>query len=731
MRNSLVLGLLVALVLGFGAIAESPPSHPKIEWTLLELAKNVNPSGLALADKGGRIRAILESDSILFGFLPILSSLGISVEAQYENLLQVWIPLENLIFAAELPGVVYIRRPYTPIPLGEGPRLVTEGLTLLGASLFHARGILGQGVKVAIIDVGFSSLTNAFRAGEMNAAAVVWARDYTGEGLEAGSPHGTAVAQIVHNLAPQAELYLARVSTEVELAQAVSDCIQLGVDVIVHCLGWPNTECGDGTGVVSDLVRKASQAGIFWVNAAGNHAQRHWQGVPTLGPDGWIQFGPDLSQLEIAVTTPGFVQVALTWDEWPRATSDLDLFLFDAQGNVVRASRSEQSGYAPPTEYVSSFVEPGKYFVRVLATRLFSPVRVKIFSLNHDLRPSVPEGSILPPGTAAEAFAIGAVGIETWPRGPQRPFSSQGPTLDGRLKPDLMGPDGVRNFVYPSFLGTSAAAPHVAGLAALLLCQSRVKGAGLSLQELRDTLVRWAVDLGEPGPDPIYGHGCLRVFLERTVAQRTILTPNGGPLSPGESATVVITVHMPSTQLGSLEVREIIPLGLHAEILDADGAEIAKAGQELRWRWPLLFPGEERRASYRLTAPVDFPPGEYQLQGWANLDPIEGAQFLRVVPGNPLQGLRLLAFPNPVTLGAAVSFFFQGITPWELRVWIYDVSGRLVFDSGWQPGPAYQWALQDQRGRLVAAGLYLCRAEVRMADGRLLRSGLERLLVLR
>jgi hypothetical protein len=51
-------------------------------------------------------------------------------------------------------------------------------------------------------------------------------------------------------------------------------------------------------------------------------------------------------------------------------------------------------------------------------------------------------------------------------------FSSEGPTLDGRKKPDLAGPDHTMSFAYASvgeknFSGTSAAAPHVGAAAAL------------------------------------------------------------------------------------------------------------------------------------------------------------------------------------------------------------------------------------------------------------------------
>jgi len=727
-----LLGLLL-LVGWIGSLASSSaPSHPKVEWALFQWASGISApltTSLALSGlaQGDCVLAVLEIQREPAALAAELSSLGAAVVDTYGSLLKAWLPRDRLLAIAELPEVGYVRLPYLPTPLG---RLESEGVTVLGASLFHAKDILGQGVRVAVIDVGFSSLTQAIQAGEIQPEAVVWKRDYTGSGLESGGSHGTAVAQIVHNLAPSAELFLARIGDEVGLGRAVSDLLAEGVDIIVHAVGWANTEFGDGRGIVSGIARRAVQNGVLWVNAAGNHAQRHWLGTPRILPNGWVEFAPGVSELALRVEIPGLVQIALTWDEWPRASSDFDLFLFDAQGELVVSSESLQVGYAPPTEFLSALVAPGRYTIRVRAKYAPVPVPLEIFSLSHDLSPCVPQSSILPPGNAEEVFTVGAVNLGNWLSGPQAPYSSQGPTRDGRLKPDIAGLDGTRNFVYPQFFGTSAAVAHVAGMAALLLSQARQRGENLGIDELKELLVRWAVDFGDPGPDPVYGYGRLNVYVEPAWGERRFLRPQNGAARPGEEVEVEITVRMPSTQVGMLELREILPRGLSGAILNRGGADEVQEGKELLWRWHLLLPGESRTVRYRFLIPSDFSSGTYTLTGTVNRDPLRGDSALRVEPDPSPGQLQVRCAPNPVRTGETVEFAVLGGEAAQIRVYVYDLSGRLVYDSGWQPGPTHQWNLQDRQGRIVASGVYLFWAEVKMGE-KIVRSGLGRLLVLR
>ncbi len=107
-------------------------------------------------------------------------------------------------------------------------------------------------------------------------------------GCSLGSSAGTSCAEIVHDVAPGATLYLAKISTNLDLQEAVYWLTATHqVDIISTSLGWYNLTPGDGTGQFEDLVQDASAAGILWTTAASNDRENHWGGsfVDTDGDD--------------------------------------------------------------------------------------------------------------------------------------------------------------------------------------------------------------------------------------------------------------------------------------------------------------------------------------------------------------------------------------------------------------------------------------------------------------
>jgi hypothetical protein len=94
---------------------------------------------------------------------------------------------------------------------------------------------------------------------------------------------------------------------------------------------------------------------------------------------------------------------------------------------------------------------------------------------------------------------VGATNLSDVPEG----FSSEGPTTDGRAKPEISGPDGVRTSLTSGFYGTSAAAPHVGAAVALL----RAQNPSMSLSQIRWLLTSTAKDVHTAGYDYRTGAG--------------------------------------------------------------------------------------------------------------------------------------------------------------------------------------------------------------------------------
>lgn len=126
--------------------------------------------------------------------------------------------------------------------------------------------------------------------------------------------------------------------------------------------------------------------------------------------------------------------------------------------------------------------------------------------------------SITDPGNAEKVITVGATHRTLPHRYGTSYFSARGPTADGRRKPDLLAPGegitgplpliGGRDPDYKSYDGTSQAAPHVSGAAALLL--GRYPELRGQPEQVKQILCETASDLGR---EPYFqGHGLVDVL---------------------------------------------------------------------------------------------------------------------------------------------------------------------------------------------------------------------------
>ena len=440
-----------------------------------------------------------------------LAALGGRVLAQSKSLMRVSVPASSLLAVSELPGVRFVRRPYRP----HSQVTISEGASRIGALANHSAGVKGQGVKVAIIDGGFKG---ADQLGlDMPAARLRKGHDFTGEGLYAGEDiHGTACAEIVHDVAPEAELYFYKIWGLLDLENAKDRAIRDGIDVISYSAGFPANGFGDGRGLACDIVNDAADNGILWVNSAGNYAKSHYKGFwSDHDSNSWHNFGSKDEVLLFKAEEGDEISVSLAWDDWPITYQNYDLYLYftNSSGDLERVAESTdiQDSGGNPAEWIDDYTvkESGSYGIAVRGLDA-QPRRLKIWSTHDFIDDSVAENSIGIPADARGSMSVGAIfhRADYWNAGRIEEYSSRGPTTDGRIKPDLVAPTGVSTVSYgpdEPYWGTSAAAPHVAGAAALI----KSANPSYSRTQLWDALVDATVNIGPRGRDNDSGYGKL------------------------------------------------------------------------------------------------------------------------------------------------------------------------------------------------------------------------------
>ncbi len=397
------------------------------------------------------------------------------------------------------------------VPVAEA--VTGEGIAVIDADQWQTAGWTGSGVKVAVVDLGFNGYS-ALLGTELPAS--VTTQDYCGAGVfTGGTVHGTAVAEIVHEVAPDASLYLICVDSLGDLSSAVTYAIANGITIISHSVGWFNTGRGDGTGSLQPILENARNNGILWVNSAGNYAKQHWSGtfLDTFDADGLHEFtgGGDETN-DVLAANGDVISVRMKWDDWPTTSVDYDLYLFnDALDTVLASSTDTQNGTQPPDEQLSWQNTTGSTAtVHVVIDKFGGPATtpsIDLFTLGgSDIEHQVTARSL---NDASTSPVVVAAAASNQADGVIESFSSRGPTIDARTKPDVSGPDRVSGATYGAggFAGTSASAPHVAAAAALL---SEAK-PGITPAGLAVLLRGRGVDAGDPGPDNTYGYGNLEL----------------------------------------------------------------------------------------------------------------------------------------------------------------------------------------------------------------------------
>ena len=390
-------------------------------------------------------------------------------------------------------------------------RELSQGVSKTFADRFHCRGVTGKGLHVGVVDIGFSYWDKAELDGELPKSA--------GNPNNSNSYHGTACAEVVADMAPEVTIHPLMHSSLAKLEYFVkTDLKKSGITVISRSLSSTGGGFGGTTGAWCDLAKKVNAAGVAWVNSAGNYGGgRYWSGTFTdADNDGWHDFAPGLEVNSFKLSSTDTITIGLTWNDYPHTAENYDLYVYRYDnGKWVNyySRKTTQSGTQEPKEYMKKTSPAGTYgmaIYRKKGTKAGMNLRAFKYDGGGSFKYYQRHRSMNTAAECKEVIAVAAVPQAVFFTGPQSSSSSQGPTLDGRTKPDVAAPTYVRTSVKSSFSGTSAAAPHVAGAIALYM-QATGKGA----LEAAKLMVQDAIPMGHPNPNNIYGNGRLALDGKR------------------------------------------------------------------------------------------------------------------------------------------------------------------------------------------------------------------------
>jgi serine protease AprX len=314
--------------------------------------------------------------------------------------------------------------------------------------------------------------------------------------------HIPGVFRVEQNIQVHAFMDSADADFGTEAARADFGVSGAGVEVCVVDTGVdPNHEQLDGKLPIAFFDAVGGQPSPYDDNGHGTHVAAIATGDSTGGPNaatfGGVAPGAPLSAAKVLNSAgSGTLAQVMSGIDWCAARESVRVI------SMSLGTAAPSDGQDGVSQAVNAAVAAGK--VVVVAAGNAGDVPMTIGS----------------PAAAAGAITVGAVAEWSAPPGASNhsdgvylaPFSSRGPTLDGRTKPDIASPgvsvmsaDNGTTAGYVTGSGTSMATPFVSGAVALALEAS----PGWTPADVRTALEGTAADRGLPGKDNDYGAGLI------------------------------------------------------------------------------------------------------------------------------------------------------------------------------------------------------------------------------
>lgn len=559
-----------------GGLGGAPHTGPHVSTTLLDLhlASNAGPlppnwlsdRGLVSAEQGTVNVVARSDDGDAYALAVRLAAQGMTGINITGTTVSGSMPVDALVDLDTVDGLASVRPQYAITNTGSAS---SPGDVALGVDTARdTYGVDGSGVKVGILSDSY----DVSRTAGTSEALDVASGDLPGVGNPNGyeTPvqvlaepvqvrntidEGRAMAQIVHDIAPGAEiLFHTAFNGAADFADGIGELAEAGATVIVDDIAYLDQPFYQD-GIIAQAVEDVTESGdVLYFSAVGNSGDAAYEGAWTAASDIFFtndvlhDFDPGAgvdTRLAVSLAPGERLLLSFQWDD-PFASAgglgadtDLGIALVDG-GTVVELQDDNNIASGDAFEILSytnnSNVTQSLDLVIFLSDGP-APELVKFIAF--DGESALQEytgnsGTVFGQQAADDTIAVGAAFYEDTPALGTDPaqlesFSSRGSstilfdengerldTPEVRQGPDVVAVDGVNTTFFggsdpeqdgqPNFFGTSAAAPAAAAVAAL----AQEAAPDASADEIRDALESTALDMGEPGVDDESGAGLIQ-----------------------------------------------------------------------------------------------------------------------------------------------------------------------------------------------------------------------------
>ena len=330
--------------------------------------------------------------------------------------------------------------------------------------------VSGAGVKVGVLSDSVRFLERSQATGDLpaNVTVIPGQSGIVANGRDSGE--GTAMLEIVHDLAPDAQLYFAtglsnNLQNPVVFANNIRALRDAGCQIIIDDL--VATYGPDGTPfqdvIIGAAINDVTASGVLYFSAAGNFGDLDdgtsgvWEGdfgdsgIPLNDQNGnpvatFHDFGN--GAISNVITVSNNFAAFLWWsDAVGRSANDYDLFLLNAEGTqIIADSTGLQNGNRIPFEFV--FLPENAAGTQLVVTRrLGSQTRGIHLSVDGGRLGNGTAGQIRGHNGAANALSIAATpgGIYSFNVGPFSPFPNP---FNSSNEVERFSSDGFRRIFY-------------------------------------------------------------------------------------------------------------------------------------------------------------------------------------------------------------------------------------------------------------------------------------------